>query len=132
METQVGTGATENDRIEVTTPDATLAGLGLNGVDISTSAGALDALESIDGAISTLSTARAQVGAGQTRIESARSNLEQSFQSNTAALGRMRDADLVRELSNQSLSSIRESFGVDAYKRTAAGDVALIENLVKG
>ena len=130
VETQVGTGSGDADRIEVSTPDATAAGLGVAGLSVADAGDALSALDALDSAIQGLSEARAEVGAGLGRLDNAQSTIESTLLANTAALSRVRDADIAEEVSNERLAGIRESFGVAAYRRSPQAQADLFSKLL--
>ena len=89
---QVGTGAT--DQVDVTTGLMTTAALGVAALDISTGTAAFTAL---DTAIDTVSTSRASMGAVQSRLESAVSNLTSTITNLSDAKSRIEDADFSEE-----------------------------------
>lgn len=66
-------------------------------VDVSTVAGATEAMTVVDGALQTISTRRAGLGATMNRLESAISNLRVSYENQSAAKSRIEDADFAQE-----------------------------------
>lgn len=101
-----------NDRITVTTVDATTATLGVAGLDLSTKAGAQGALSTIDTALQTLSTARATLGAAGNRFNSAVASIQASSESLSAANSRIRDVDVAEETSRMARSQVLMQAGV--------------------
>jgi len=69
---QIGSNATENDRISYDASQniATLEGLGLSDLDYSTKEGALAAIGALDNATNSVSGMRANIGALQNRLQS--------------------------------------------------------------
>src|SRR5437764_311280 len=65
-----------NDRISVSTVDATATTLGVGAVSLATKAGAQGALGTIDTALQTVSAARATFGAAGNRLESVVSTIQ--------------------------------------------------------
>lgn len=101
-----------NDRITVTTVDATTATLGVAALDLSTKAGAQGALSTIDAALQTLSTARATLGAAGNRFNSAVASIQASSESLSAANSRIRDVDVAEETSRMARSQVLMQAGV--------------------
>lgn len=81
-------------------------------VDISTGAGAEDAIGIIDYAISFVDTERANLGAIQNRFESTISNLQNISENVSAARSRILDADIAQETSNMTKQNILQQAGV--------------------
>lgn len=123
------TGGTNDSRVDgqviIEAPDAfqitgASAGLGAGGfstldtvkdIDISTSAGAQDALGIINGAISNIDSQRAQLGAVQNRFENTISNLQSIGENASAARSRIRDTDYAAETSELTKNQILQQAG---------------------
>lgn len=101
-----------NDRISVTTVDATTATLGVAGLSLATKAGSQTALGTIDTALQTLSTARATLGAAGNRFNSAVASIQASSESLSAANSRIRDVDVAEETSRMARSQVLMQAGV--------------------
>ncbi len=80
-------------------------------IDISTSAGAQDALGIINGAISNIDSQRAQLGAVQNRFENTISNLQSIGENASAARSRIRDTDYAMETSELTKNQILQQAG---------------------
>jgi len=82
--------------------------LGVDGtkVDVSTQTGAQDALDSIDGAIGTVSKQRSLLGAIQNRLEHTISNLDNTAENLQAAESAIRDVDMADEMVQYSKNNI--------------------------
>ncbi len=93
---QIGANATQTMDIGISNMDATA--LGVNAVDLSTQGGADSAIGTIDGAITTVSTERAKLGAYQNRLEHTIANLGVASENLTAAESRIRDVDMAEEM----------------------------------
>ncbi len=89
---QVGTGAT--DQVSITTGTMATLTTGIAALDISTGTAAFATL---DTAIDAISTARASMGAIQSRLESAVGNLTSTITNLTDATSRIQDADFSEE-----------------------------------
>ena len=97
--------------ITFSTAVAEAGGKGIEGVDISTQSGAWEALQRIDKSIDQVSSARAQLGAIQTRFEKSIENIDIQNENITAARGRIIDADFASETANLSRSQILQQAG---------------------
>ena len=84
---------------------------GINKVDISTQAGAWEAIKQIDSAIDQVNAARGDLGALQTRFEKTVENIDIQSENITAARGRIVDADFAVETANLSRSQILQQAG---------------------
>ena len=87
-------------------------GQSLNSLNVSTVAGANDAISAIDTAISTLNSVRGDLGALQNRFTSTVSNLSSSSDNMNAARSRIRDADFAVETAKLSRGQILQQAGV--------------------
>ena len=84
----------------------------LSSVDISTLDGANNALNVIDGALSQISSSRAELGALQSRFESTISNLSVTSENLNAARSRIQDADFAAETAAMTRAQILQQAGV--------------------
>ena len=84
---------------------------GIASVDVSTQAGAWTALKKVDAAIDSVNSARAGLGALQTRFENAVSNIAIQTENTSASRGRIVDADFAVETANLSRSQILQQAG---------------------
>ena len=111
---QIGVGATSGDQITVAIDDvhATQLGGGLDSADISTASGALTALSTIDDAITDISSARANVGTTQNRLQVSVANLQSANENLTAANSRIRDVDVASESAQLTQTNILMQAGV--------------------
>jgi len=109
---QVGKDAVGGiDTIDVTFAPTHTNALGVNAMDFTTVAGSQAALGTIDAAINALSTARADVGALQNRLEVTVGNLRVEEQNLTAANARIRDVDVARETASLTRNQIMSQAG---------------------
>jgi flagellin len=111
---QVGIQNTANDQIAITLGDLTAATLGVDtgAMDMSTAAGASAALTTIDSAIETVSSYRADYGATENRLNNALNNLETFAQTTIEAEARIRDADFGKETAELSQNQVLQQAGV--------------------
>jgi len=98
--------------LSVSLNDITTTSLGINSVNVSTSANASSALANIDNAISAIATARANYGATQNRFEATIANLQVTSENLTAAESRIRDADVALETSIFTKNQILVQAGI--------------------
>lgn len=88
------------------------AGAGVSSIDISTVAGAENALAIIDSALSRVDTERAELGAIQNRLDSTMANLSNVSENVSAARSRIRDADFAAETAALTRAQILQQAGV--------------------
>jgi flagellin len=80
-------------------------------IDISTVAGANDALKTVDSALAFISGERAKLGALQSRFTSTVNNLNVTTENLTASRSRIQDADFASETANLSRAQILQQAG---------------------
>ena len=114
LDFQVGIYKSTNDSISFTTLNATVGTTGLNvtGLQVGLKASALNALASIDFALSQVSAARADLGAAGNRLQSTIANIQAFSESLSAANSRIKDVDVAEETSRLSRSQILLQAGV--------------------
>ena len=84
----------------------------INSVDITTVAGAADAIQAIDGALGQIDNMRGELGAVQNRFESTIANLSNVSENLSAARSRILDADIAQETSAMTKNNILQQAGV--------------------
>ena len=84
---------------------------GIDKMDIKTQAGAWESLQRIDSALDKVSSARAELGAIQTRFEKSIENIDIQQENISAARGRITDADFAQETANLSRTQILQQAG---------------------
>jgi flagellin len=89
----IQTGVDSGETVNITIADLRTAALGVNTVDLSTSAGASAALTALDDAIETVSSERANLGAQQNRLDATVNNLTSTVTNLTESSSRIKDAD---------------------------------------
>jgi len=110
---QVGAGTTSNDQVTVSTVDLRSSTLAIDSTSIfvSTASQALDAITNLDSAINTITTARAGYGAAMNRTSAVISSLQIASENQSAARGRIIDADFAMETANLSRAQILQQAG---------------------
>ncbi|MGE5623067.1 MAG: flagellin, partial [Bacillota bacterium] len=93
-----------------TTPQASTLSA-VSALDISTVSGANDAMSTIDAALSSIASSRAQLGAIQNRFASTISNLSTTAENLTSARSRIQDADFAAETANLTRGQILQQAG---------------------
>lgn len=109
----VGSDAT-NDTISVTIDALTSTDLGVNASDISTQAGATTAITALDTAIDTVSTARANIGALESRFEFRSNTIATSIENLEAANSAIKDVDVAAESANLASIKVKTQAAVAA------------------
>jgi flagellin len=99
-------GANRGQTISFGIGDMRATALGVNSVDISSAAGASQALDSLDKAIKNVSEQRSKMGAVQNRLEHTINNLQTASENLTAAESRIRDVDMAKEMMDFTKSNI--------------------------
>lgn len=99
-------GANRSQTIDFTVADMSASALGIAGVDVSKQAGAEKAIDSLDAAITKVSTQRSKLGAIQNRLEHTINNLGTASENLTSAESRIRDTDMASEMSEYSKNNI--------------------------
>ena len=112
---QVGAGTTTQDSITVsmTRLDTATSITNVTGAssDITTAAAATTAINNIDAALTAINSERSKMGAVQNRFDSVVSNLRISVESQSAARGRIMDADFAIETANLSRAQVLQQAG---------------------
>lgn len=102
----IQTGLDTGQVVNITVADMQAAALGVDGLDFSTAAGAQGALATLDTAIDTVATERANLGAQQNRLSSAVDNLTSSVTNLSESKSRIEDADFSVESTNLAAAGI--------------------------
>jgi flagellin len=102
---QVGTGNQGYDKIDIVTTAMGAAALSITG-GITTASDAQAMLDTIDTAINTVSSQRANLGAAQNRFQSVISNLQVAQENTSAAQSRIADADIASETAAMTRANI--------------------------
>jgi len=109
---QVGLDGTSNSQIAFSTVDGSSSGVGVSGIAVSTQAAAQSALVSLTSAIANVAQTRGTLGAYESRLLTAISNLRVASENFSAAESRIRDADVAAETANLTRSTILQQAGV--------------------
>jgi flagellin len=93
----------------------------LSEVDLSTQEGANAALAAVDNALSSINSARADLGAIQNRFESTISNLAVTSENLSTANSRIKDADFASEAAALSRSQVLQQAGISILSQANSG-----------
>ncbi|ESZ87542.1 MAG: flagellin [Blastomonas sp. CACIA14H2] len=104
IQTGIGSGDTVNIALANVTTGA--SGLAIGTIDISTAAGAGTALTALDTALNTITTAQANLGASQNRLQATVSSLVNRSTNLSEARSRIQDANFSEESTNLAKSQI--------------------------
>jgi flagellin len=100
------------DSITINQKDMTKSGLGIDALNIDTDASALAALGTLDSAIGTATTARADFGAKMNRLENTVNVINVQAENLLAAESRISDVDVATEMASFTRSQILANAGV--------------------
>lgn len=104
---QVGTDSSESSQISLRLPGVSSEGLGIT-ANLRSAESARQAVEQVDQATETISSARGEIGSVVSRLETAFDNLRVSEQGQQEAASRILDADVATEASNLISARVRE------------------------
>lgn len=107
---QLGAGSGEGVLLNVA--DMRAGALGIDGLDITTQAGASDAIAKFDKAINDVSLERSKLGAIQNRLEANIGVVSIGTENLTASESRIRDADMAREMMDFARLNILNQSGM--------------------
>ena len=108
---QVGAESSADNQISVTIASMGSTGLGVNGVDVSSTGDAKGAIDTIKTAITKLSEQRSDLGAIQNRLEHTINNLDNVVENTTSAESQIRDTDMASEMVKYSNNNILAQAG---------------------
>ena len=92
----------------------------LNKVDISSREGASSAITTVDKALDSVNSLRAELGAVQNRFESTISNIASTSENLSAANSRILDADFAAETAKLSKSQVLQQAGISVLAQANA------------
>ena len=112
MNATSGFSITDIDATDFAAADITASLSSVADVDVSTRAGANNALEVLDKALRTVSDSRSDIGAIQNRLEFTISNLSNVSENVSAARSRIQDTDFAAETANLTRNQILQQAGI--------------------
>ncbi|MDD5579362.1 MAG: flagellin [Methylobacter sp.] len=106
-----GTPAIAGLTAGTTSPSTTLTVNSISSINVLTSANATNALDAIDGALQTVNTSRASLGAYQNRFATVVDSLQVRSENLSASKSRITDADFAKETANLTRAQILQQAG---------------------
>jgi flagellin len=128
---QVGINTSASDTMSVTFGGADVAGLGLTGATVATSAGSTAAINTIDAAIQSLSTTRAGFGAAMDGLQDVVSNLASMSTNTSSALSQVQDVDVASATAALAQQQVLAQAGESVLSQ-ANQMPQLAESLIRG
>jgi len=107
-------GSSASDNISLKLSDLTATNLGVATLDVSTQAGATTALTTLDAAIDTVSKARADIGALESRFNFSADSISTQTQNLQAANSAIKDVDIASEQAKLSSAQVKTQAAVSA------------------
>jgi len=126
---QVGANNSANEQLTLTLTSSDSTTLGVNGVNVGTTAGAQSAITTIDAAIATVSASRSQIGATQNQLGYNINNLQTTIQNVTASRSNITDADLATEVTAMSQAQILTSAATSVLAQANSAPQAILKLL---
>jgi flagellin len=126
---QVGANNSANEQLTLALTSSDSTTLGVNGVSVSTTAGAQSAIDTIDAAIATVSASRSQIGATQNQLGYTINNLQTTIQNVTASRSNITDADLATEVTAMSQAQILTSAATSVLAQANSAPQAILKLL---
>jgi flagellin len=114
------TGNIANSGFEIGMYGSGEDGMLVKDIDITTVAGALDALDAVDNAMNTINLQRANLGAIQNRFESTIQNQQIASENMQASNSRIRDADFAAETAELSRTQVLQQAGLSILTQANA------------
>ncbi len=105
-------GPDQDMELAIQIPSVSAESLGIDKINVSTTQGALKALDIIDAAQQKLSTIRARLGAFQNRLEYTSKSLNVAAENTSTSLSRIYDADMALEMMNMTQNNIISQAGM--------------------
>jgi len=124
-------GANAGEVLGVTVGDFDSTALGVNALDFTAAGGASAALASIDAAISTVSSARGNLGAVQNRFEHTIANLAVAAENLSASESRIRDTDMAQEMVSFTRAQILSQAGTSMLAQANSAPQSVL-SLLRG
>ncbi len=103
---QIGANGNSDQRVTLNIEDCSAKNLGVDQVTLQTADDANRAIVALDGAINSVSSTRADLGALQNRMEHTSANLKVAEENLQAAESRIRDVDMAEEMMNFTKANI--------------------------
>lgn len=112
--TAIQSGPNAGDTTPLALGSVASSALGVAGLDITTAAGAGNALSAIDQALGAVGTQQANVGAAQSALNAAAVNLSGTYQNLAAAKSRIVDTNYAAESANAASANVQQQASLQA------------------
>jgi flagellin len=122
-------GANAGQSIDVTIAKADTATLGVDALKVDTQTAADAALTTIDTALKTVSTQRADLGAVQNRLQHTINSLSVAAENASAAESRIRDTDMAKEMTAFTRAQILQQAGVSMLAQANSAPQSVLKLL---
>lgn len=109
---RVQIGANEGQVLAIRIPEVSLRTLNIEDIDISTEAGAQEAIELSKQANSFISSVRARIGAYENRLEHTGSSIDITEENMTGAFSRLMDTDMAEEMTEYTNQQVLNQAGI--------------------
>jgi len=103
-----------------------VGGVDISGTSLATDTGAASAITTLKNSLAGISTARADLGAGMNRLQSAVSVLQNMSQNTLAAESAIRDANMAEEIANMTKYQILAQSGIAALSQANASSQSVL------
>jgi flagellin len=114
-------GSSSSDTIKIQLSNLSSSSLSISSLDVSTQTGATSALTALDSAIDTVSKARAEIGAQESRFNFSADSISTQTQNLQSANSAIRDVDIASEQATLSSAEVKTQAAVSA--ETAANQM---------
>jgi flagellin len=114
-------GSSSSDKIKITLSNLSSSSLAITSLDVSTQTGATAALTALDTAIDTVSKARADIGAQESRFNFSADSISTQTQNLQSANSAIKDVDIAAEQARLSSAEVKTQAAVSA--ETAANQM---------
>lgn len=111
-ELELQVGAEAGQLLKIKLPSISCGALKISDVDVTTTKGAANAINSFKAAIGKVSEERSRMGAYQNRLEHTIRNLDNVVENTTAAESAIRDTDMAKEMVQSSTQNILAQAGI--------------------
>jgi flagellin len=109
---RVQIGANEGQVLAIRIPEVSLRTLNIEDIDISTEAGAQEAIELSKQANAFISSVRARIGAYENRLEHTESSIDITEENMTSAFSRLMDTDMAEEMTEYTNQQVLNQAGI--------------------
>lgn len=107
-------GTSSSDTITISLSNLSASSLSISSLDVSSQSGATSALDILDSAIDTVSAARADIGAQESRFNFSANSISTQTQNLQSANSAIRDVDIAAEQANLSSAEVKTQAAVSA------------------